>query len=380
MFFLAQIDLAEVSDAVTSPLRLPDRGSLAFFVGGQQCAVVHVEDARSQTSPPADAPNVLTLTGEIATGDDHAPGPRSFPYWPLDLTPLPADLPEDPDDDSVYAQAIAAAVSARVKRRAFFLSVRDARKLVPDHPLWWHTAQILADKLEETQRYLPRFVERKREWLAAAERDVQRHTPKPSIVSIFRPPPEKSKALLNAEANRNGTAKSIELIEQQRPQFERFVVEVRQFSNGHQPFDRMTDAHAERLRGYLARCKNEFSALDCHAMPQRLEDLETDTLIAALSTPDDADFIEVPSEVRALINEQFLLPTDHWHQMFGRGAEIQGGSAAMREDGNIMLLQLVYDDLMRWRFGDIGAYQFWIKPADFERQNWQAVTYTFECH
>ena len=41
--------------------------------------------------------------------------------------------------------------------------------------------------------------------------------------------------------------------------------------------------------------------------------------------------------------------------MFGRGIEIQGDSSAMREEGYIMLLQLTYDDLMHWGFGDNGV-------------------------
>jgi uncharacterized protein YwqG len=45
-----------------------------------------------------------------------------------------------------------------------------------------------------------------------------------------------------------------------------------------------------------------------------------------------------------------------------------------------MLLQLVYDDMMHWRFGDNGAYQFWISPEDLVRGNWAAAHVTFECH
>ena len=75
-----------------------------------------------------------------------------------------------------------------------------------------------------------------------------------------------------------------------------------------------------------------------------------------------------------------LGPPGGWHQMFGRGVEIQGNSSAMREEGNIMLLQLVADDLMQWSFGDNGIYQFWISPSDLAGQNWTGVQMTFECH
>jgi uncharacterized protein YwqG len=49
-------------------------------------------------------------------------------------------------------------------------------------------------------------------------------------------------------------------------------------------------------------------------------------------------------------------------------------------EGNVLLLQLVYDDMMHWRFGDMGAFQFWIPPDDLARGNWAAVRVTFECH
>jgi uncharacterized protein YwqG len=64
--------------------------------------------------------------------------------------------------------------------------------------------------------------------------------------------------------------------------------------------------------------------------------------------------------------------------MFGRGVEIQSNAACANE-GNVMLLQLVYDDMMHWQFGDIGAFQFWIPPDDLAKGNWDAVRVTFEC-
>jgi uncharacterized protein YwqG len=65
--------------------------------------------------------------------------------------------------------------------------------------------------------------------------------------------------------------------------------------------------------------------------------------------------------------------------MFGRGVDIQGNAAAENE-GNLLLLQLMYDDMIGWQFGDMGAYQFWISPDDLLRGNWNGVGLTFECH
>ena len=68
------------------------------------------------------------------------------------------------------------------------------------------------------------------------------------------------------------------------------------------------------------------------------------------------------------------------HQMFGPPVFIQGDSCAQAEEGKLLLLQLGFDDLMFWSFGDNGCYQFWIAPEDLAREAWDRVTLTFECH
>lgn len=45
-----------------------------------------------------------------------------------------------------------------------------------------------------------------------------------------------------------------------------------------------------------------------------------------------------------------------------------------------LALQLGFDDLMFWSFGDNGDDQFWISPEDLARRNWDGVTLSFECH
>jgi hypothetical protein len=80
-----------------------------------------------------------------------------------------------------------------------------------------------------------------------------------------------------------------------------------------------------------------------------------------------------------VIDTQYLLPTQGWHQMFGRGVDIHG-NAACENEGNVMLLQLVYDDMLHWRFGDMGAYQFWIPPDALAAGDWAAARVTFEAH
>ena len=112
-------------------------------------------------------------------------------------------------------------------------------------------------------------------------------------------------------------------------------------------------------------------------MPCSDEEFQANALLAMATAEDEA--YKVPVWVRDLINEHSLLPqSDHWHQMFGRGVSIQG-NAAYRHDGDCMLLQLVFDDMLHWEFGDMGAYQFWISPTDLKDRNWDGVKLSFEC-
>jgi hypothetical protein len=140
----------------------------------------------------------------------------------------------------------------------------------------------------------------------------------------------------------------------------------------------MAPGEEAQLRATFERGRKVFSEFTQFTTPHSLADLETETLLA-LATAEDPAYATLPDAMRNLINSQYLLPTGSWHQMFGRGVEIQGNAAAENE-GNVMLLQLVYDDLLHWRFGDMGAYQFWIPPDDLLRNNWAAVRVSFEAH
>lgn len=63
------------------------------------------------------------------------------------------------------------------------------------------------------------------------------------------------------------------------------------------------------------------------------------------------------------------------HQIFGVGSDPQDMSFQRSDD--ILLFQVISDDMMSWRWGDIGVLQFWIKPEDLIAQNWAAVEGTY---
>jgi Domain of unknown function (DUF1963) len=141
----------------------------------------------------------------------------------------------------------------------------------------------------------------------------------------------------------------------------------------------MQPADVAQLDARMKRAQEEFHDFAYSHAPPRRAYLETTTLVT-MASADNRGYAALPEPVRTLINRDYLLPAERWHQMFGRGVEIQGNSCAMREEGYIMLLQLTHDDLMHWSFGDCGVYQFWIAPEDLTCRNWSAVKMTVECH
>ena len=125
-------------------------------------------------------------------------------------------------------------------------------------------------------------------------------------------------------------------------------------------------------------CRKEFEALLRWKIPVNLENLETITLNRLLGGEDDV-YATLPAGAREMVNREHLLPPGPGHQMFGQFVTIQSSAAEENYD-RFMLLQLSYDYLQFWNFGDAGAYQFWIKPDDLKRGNWSAARLTFECH
>ena len=148
---------------------------------------------------------------------------------------------------------------------------------------------------------------------------------------------------------------------------------------GRDPWTPMSANERGQLADTVRRARDEFDEITGYLVPGCVENLENRTLRAMLVGP-ERTYQALPEAVRERVNRDFLLPPGVWHQMFGLGLEIQGDSSAMREDGYILLLQLTYDDLMQWAFGDNGCYQFWISAAHLASHNWAGVRMTFECH
>jgi hypothetical protein len=251
-------------------------------------------------------------------------------------------------------------------------------------PMWWHSALHFVSKLDEAAKLrVPLVSKTKREYLEADRNKLRLLHPKGVLASLGRmiggSDKEKAKELADVEARVASTEAALAELSRLEPVFRDFVQETSDWCGGRDPWSFMTPADIEQLKARLKRAEEQFRECSGVYALTMIEYLEAATL-RTLATADSRGYATLPEQVRALINQEYLLPPGRWHQMFGWGEEIQGDSSAMREEGYIMLLQLTHDDMMFWGFGDNGVYQFWISPDDLARRNWSAVRMTCECH
>ncbi|QGM98584.1 DUF1963 domain-containing protein [Methylocystis parvus] len=165
----------------------------------------------------------------------------------------------------------------------------------------------------------------------------------------------------------------------QETSFPEFAADFAAWAKGRDPWRMMSDEEGVLLWARLERLRTEFRDVASACRVDRFETPERTTLLEVL-TAEDEIYETLPAHAREQINREYLLPIDIMHQMFGEPVFIQGDSCAQAEEGKHLLLQLGFDDLMFWSFGDNGDYQFWISPEDLARRNWDGVTMTFECH
>jgi hypothetical protein len=247
-------------------------------------------------------------------------------------------------------------------------------------PQWWFMAIHYAERLQEAARLgMPSATKRRTDNIAAYRRRLNELQPKDALAVFRRITGPKSADVTKLEAEIAKAEAELAKLGQLEVTFKQFVEEASNWTQGRDPWSVMQPAEVEQLQAQMKRAREDFRDFAAYYVPGRREELETSTLVTMVSA-DGRGYAALPEPVRTLINRDCLLPTGGWHQMFGRGIEIQGDSCAMREEGYIMLLQLTHDDLMHWSFGDNGVYQFWILPADLAKRNWAAAKMTFECH
>jgi hypothetical protein len=241
-------------------------------------------------------------------------------------------------------------------------------------PRWWCAAALLADAVagaleaKEAKSVAPLQAQ-----LAADRARLAQLSPGGGLVGLWTRLVGKSAEVTALEAQIAARADAIAAEEAKLADLRAQAASARTFAAGHAPGERMTDEAWAALGVEFKAAK----ALVSSYLPYDLRTFETLGLL--LLAADAQASSAVPKEVRDLIDRRYRLPIGPCHQIFGVPCDIQGGAAPEHLE-DVLLLQLSYDDLLLWGFGDNGAYQFWITPADLARRDWSKVVMTFECH
>jgi Domain of unknown function (DUF1963) len=267
---------------------------------------------------------------------------------------------------------------------AFMALPSDVRDFLIDkrkpRPKWWHMASLFCvglnldagRSLEDVTRYHQNNINSLSQEL---------NTLKPTRISALfgKLSGSESTKIVALEKRIDRAKQEVAKTVALEPAFKSFVEETNRWASNHDSFQLMEEADFHKLQEIVKRAKTEFSNFTLLYTTGWIEDLEKAALVALL-TGTDKDYATLPEFTRNLVNTEFLLPNGDWHQMFGAALDIQGGATELHDLGYILLLQLTHDDLMQWRFGDNGCFQYWIQPDDLQNRNWSAVVLTFEGH
>lgn len=378
LLFVAQLDLADAAAALGLQTEALPGGSLAFFLDGWSkdglglVRQVPTEAARTGHTPvPQDAPAAYSCRGELFPQDAnpmaYAEAPRTFPYWPVAMLP----------ESQVHL----------VAGRPYFLSARELRtRCSTPLPYYWHTALHLAQCLRVCVATVPnRMHYEQKRWQQAKANQNQRRPEghwgagkgwwEAWWQKWWRgPSPEAKRAAEQTQA----AWQRWQEMQGQVASFAAFVQEVTDWTQDRAPWSVMPENAVAQLEAKLATTHREYRRLSSIYCPRTLAELETHTFVEMATAEADA-YRTFPAELVALLETGYQVPTGAQHQLFGEPAVIQG-NAMEEQAGKLLLLQLGYDDMLHWQFGDMGAYQFWIAPEDFRAGRWAAAEATFEGH
>lgn len=360
--FAAQINLADIARACPeSPL--PRFGSLAFFLGTGAVVAV-AEGDHDFSEPPAGLPPAYDEGGYPFPASANRLSRHFFPFWPVE--PVALDLPaelldhRDGEQDGLIENTMADLLAQHAEPRSFAFSA-------DGDMLWWHSVNHLADQLHVALEGAGRLV--------ALREDGVRHAQEALQDREAETDPD-DPALDAARADVARHQESLAAIEAQCAGLPDVIEALDRFTAGRDTWQALTAEERGVVEDLLAELHASYRDAVRYHVPFRVADLATLSLRAMMAGAPDA-LAALPEAQLERINREFRLPTMHQHQMFGLG----GCQQTARDDhrGDILLLQLGYDDMMEWRWGDMGLFQFWISPEDAAAQNWAAAQLTFEC-
>jgi len=371
--FAAQLDLAEIA-AVNPDNPLPKEGSLAFFIN--EGAVLYVPPGDHPPTPaPEGLPPAFEETGYPLPQTSSPVTHPLFPFWPVEPVRMrmPDDLPPVRDDADRHYGAVEAAQKVAMdgiasRSRCFFsTSAEEAGDIPGADTMWWYCADLLLRQLQASLAYLPRAVASKEKSISDSEAYQAR---------LLGEPERDEKALADSRRWVERYRAAIPEIEAQARDLAEFVKHFADFAARRDPWAAMRPEEVAVLREVLETARRDFEHLCRWNVSSSIADLRN-AAIRRMITGDQRAATAIPDAVLAILNEHHRLPPEWQHQMFGIGGCRQ--EALYEHLCDHLLLQIVYDDMPEFRFGDMGLWQFWISPDALAAGRWDEAELTFEC-
>lgn len=369
--FVAQLDLAEIA-AANPDTPLPKAGSLAFFINSG--AVLHVPPGdHPPTSAPDDLPPAYQEDGYPLPETRSPTTHKTFPFWPVEphRLRLPANLPahyEKGANQIEIEQAQNAALGQIAARREFFFSTGDklTEGVAGADSMWWYGAGLVHRQLQAALDSLPAAIAMREKWIAEAQAHQAR------LAAAPEPDKKKIEASEGSEARNRA---SIPLITEQGGKLADFLDHFEAFIAGRDPWEEMAAGEVQVLADAIQAARRDFPDLCRYNVSFGINEVRN-ACFRHMMTGDAAAAAAIPDAVLALLNESYRLPTVFSHQMFGLGGCRQDALFVHVYDH--LLLQIVFDDLPEFRFGDMGLWQFWISAENLAAGKWDEVELTFE--
>lgn len=360
--FAAQIDLAELAASCPeSPL--PREGSLAFFLGSGAVVAVRPGD-HEFTEPPAGLPPAYT------EGSGPLPAERSrlsrdlFPFWPVEPVALP--LPDallDHRDRQLHEQ-IEKAMSDMVRERFGKLSSR--APICSNGELWWYGVIHLADRLREAMDNAPLVLGMK----AQVERTAEE-----ALAALETRDDALPEAVAGARRKAHEAGARRHEVEQEAAELPAMIDALEGFVANREPWEPLTAEERNLVVEILDEVHRRYGTLVRSDAPLSLAELQA-LCIRAMVTDGPEALAALPDDVLERIAKEHRLPTPFQHQVFGLAGMHHSARGEHLED--LLLLQLGYDDMMEWRWGNQGLVQFWISPDAAAAGRWDKAGMTFE--
>ena len=370
--FAAQIDLAEIAAACPeSPL--PREGWLAFFLNDG--AVIHVAGGEhAPTEPPEDLPPAYDEGGYPLPEQRTHTSRALFPFWPVEAIglPLPEDLracAKEARHEAIW-EAQQALLAERVRPREVAFSVHSARNegIAGADDLWWFAVRHLIDSLRNALEGAPRLIAMSEEARGRADALLEELEASPDGADEER--------LARAREDAEKAASQLADRERQARDLPAFIAALENLVAGRDPWAAHDDEEFDVVSQAVQALRKEFKDLVRFHIPYSTDEL-ANLCIRRMITGDEAAFAALPEPMLAFVNERYRLTSQSPHQMFGLAGVKQGALYDHLDD--LLLLQLGYDDMNEWRFGDMGLWHFWIAPEDAAAGRWDKAALTFEC-